>query len=253
MKKTYCVTLLVVLFLLTVVSQVGASQPDVERILRNVDSYSTFGNTDFSAEMTMIAEDPEKGLEKSVVRIFRRDHQNKFLLLFQEPKALKGQGYLLVDDSLWFYDPESRKFSHTSMKENFGTTDAKNSDFTQHTLSKDYKVASCTEGQLGRFQVYVIDLEAVNDEVTYPYLKLWVGKNPNLILKAEEYSLSKRLLRTSLFPSYAAAGKAYIPTTMIFTDELVKGRKTQISLKSISLDRLPDSVFTKSYIERVNR
>ncbi|MGI6608962.1 MAG: outer membrane lipoprotein-sorting protein [Limnochordia bacterium] len=253
MKKALLSSLIVACLLVTVTAQAAIKQSDVERILRNVDNASTFMSTDFSAEMTMISQDPEKGVEKHVVRIFRRDRDDKFLLLFQEPKVLKGQGYLRVDDSLWFYDPESRKFSHTSMKQNFGSTDAKNSDFAQRTLSDDYKATSWTEGTLGAHSVYIIELEAVNDEVTYPYLKLWIGKNPNLILKAEEYSLSKRLLRTSLFPSYVQAGKSYVPNSMIIVDELVKGRKTQISMKGISLDRLPDSVFTKSYVERVNR
>ena len=40
---------------------------------------------------------------------------------------------------------------------------------------------------------------------------------------------------------------------MIFVDELVKGKKTTITLSDISLAAVPDSVFTKSYIERVNR
>jgi hypothetical protein len=31
-----------------------------------------------------------------------------------EPESQLGQGYLKVDDNLWFYDPESRKFSHSS-------------------------------------------------------------------------------------------------------------------------------------------
>ena len=231
----------------------AAKGPDVERILRNVDEYSAFPSSDFSAVMSMISEDPEKGLEKHVVRMFQRDKEDKFLLLIQEPAVQKGQGYLRVDDNLWFYDPESRKFSHTSMKENFRGTDAKNSDFRKSTLSSDYRVVACQEGKLGSYQVYIMDLEATSDEVTYPHLKLWVNQNPNLILKAEQYSLSKRLLRTALYPNYARVGSSYVPTTMILTDELVKGRKTQVGMQDISLNRLPDSVFTKSYVERVNR
>jgi outer membrane lipoprotein-sorting protein len=200
----------------------------------------------------MISEDPEKGLEKRVVRIFRRDKEDKFLLLIQEPDVQKGQGYLRLDYNLWFYDPDSRKFSHTSMKESFGGTDAKNSDFSAKSLADDYNEVSCTEGKLGNYDVYIIELKAVNNEVTYPYLKLWVSKNPNLIMKSEEYSLSKRLMRTSVYLNYAKTGNMYIPTTMIFTDELVKGKKTQISMKDISISKLPDSVFTKSYLERVN-
>ena len=44
-----------------------------------------------------------------------------------------------------------------------------------------------------------------------------------------------------------------IPVSMIFVDELVDGKKTQVSLKDLSIKDLPNSIFTKAYIERVNR
>jgi hypothetical protein len=40
---------------------------------------------------------------------------------------------------------------------------------------------------------------------------------------------------------------------MVFIDELVEGNKTQISVSEISTNDIPDHVFTKAYIERVNR
>jgi outer membrane lipoprotein-sorting protein len=183
---------LMILLVLGLSVGIAAAKTDVEKILRTIDAQSTFPGNDFASTMTMISEDPEKGLEKRVVRIFRRDKEDKFLLLIQEPEVQKGQGYLRLDDNLWFYDPDSRKFSHTSMKESFGGTDAKNSDFSAKSLADDYNEVSCTEGKLGNYDVYIIELKAVNNEVTYPYLKLWVSKNPNLIMKSEEYSLSNR-------------------------------------------------------------
>ena len=44
-------------------------------------------------------------------------------LLIQEPVTQKGQGYLLEGDNLWFYDPSSRQFAHTSLKETFQDSD----------------------------------------------------------------------------------------------------------------------------------
>jgi len=202
--------------------------------------------------MTMISEDPEKGVEKMKVQQFRRDGKDTFLMLFIEPDSRKGQGYLRIDDNLWFYDPESRKFNHTSMKDSFGGTDARHSDFRISTLKEDYKVDKVEEGKLGKFDVYIMDLSAVNSEVTYPGMKLWVTKKGGLLLKSEDYSATGRLMRTSLYPKYAKVKDKYIPTVMIFIDELIKGKKTQISFTDISTKKLPDSIFTKAYVERVN-
>ena len=234
-------------------SAAAQSQPDFEEILEKMDFQSTFDEYDFSSEMTMISEDPDDGIEKLVVHQFRRDQEDKFVMLIEEPDVQRGQGYLRIDDNLWFYDPESRKFSHSSMKENFSGTDAKNSDFRKSTLAEDYSVGEWKEGKLGSYDVYIMELKALNNEVTYPTMKVWVTKKNYLLLKSEDYSLTGRLMRTSLFPKYARLGDSMIPVSMIFVDELVDGKKTQVSLKDLSIKDLPNSIFTKAYIERVNR
>ncbi|MCK4515457.1 MAG: outer membrane lipoprotein-sorting protein, partial [Spirochaetaceae bacterium] len=149
--------------------------------------------------------------------------------------------------------PESRQFTHTSMKERFSGSDARNSDFGRSSITDDYAVTDLREGTLGSYQVYILELTATNNEVTYPRGVMWVTRDLFLPLKVEDYSETGRLMRTSLYPSYARAGDTYIATTMIFVDELIEGKKTQISLTDISVEPLPDSIFTKAYVERVNR
>ena len=225
---------------------------DLEQILMSIDTNSRFP-ADLSATVTLDERDPDEGDEVSKVRMFRRDADEKFLLLFERPEVQLGQGYLNIDDGLWFYDPESRQFTYTSLAESFGGSDARNSDFQASSLAEDYDVTSVEEGTLGKFEVWVLELEATNDEVTYPFRKLWVTKEPNLILKSEDYSLTNRLLRTSYFPSYAKAGDSFIPDEQLFVDALVENKQTKITLEDISTAEIPDNVFTKAYVERVNR
>ena len=234
-------------------ASVMAQAPDFDSIMKTIDERSNFLESDFSATMSMVTEDPEEGNDKRVVHTFRRDKDDKFLLLIKEPVIQLGQGYLRLEDNLWFYDPESRKFSHTSMKENFQGSDAKNSDFRMWTMAEDYKVNSYTSGKLGAYDVWIVDLEAKHDEVTYPFKKIWITHKDNLVLKTEDYSLTKRLMRTSYYPSYVKVDNSYIADKMIFVDALVKGKKTQIRLSNISTKAIPDYVFTKAYVERVNR
>ncbi|MCD6396472.1 MAG: outer membrane lipoprotein-sorting protein [Spirochaetaceae bacterium] len=250
MKKM--ITIFLVLMIVSLASVSAISLDEADKILGTIDTSRNFTGTDFSAVMTMISEDPETGIEKKKVQQFRRDDEEMFLMLFIEPAAEKGQGYLNIGENLWFYDPQSRKFNHTSMKESFGGTDAKNSDFGASSLGDDYKVNAVEEAKLGRYDVYMMDLEGRNSEVTYPAVKIWVTKSSNLILKSEDYSATGRLMRTSLFPSYANVGGKFLATKMIFKDELIEGKKTQISITDISIKDLPDSIFTKSYVERVN-
>ncbi len=249
MKKTI---IFILIAALAITSAFAITVDEGNEILQIIDSKSTFDNSDFSATMTMISEDPEDGIEKNVVLQFRDDDEDKFLLLIKEPTINKGQGYLLIDDNLWFYDPSSRKFSHTSMKEQFNGSDANNSDFGASSLSQDYVVVSAEEGKLGSYSVNILHLEAVNNEVTYPYQTLYVEKNANVVLKSEEYSKSNTLLRSSYYTQYKIINSQYVSTYMIFQDELIDGKKTTIQLSDISTQDVPETVFTKSYIERVN-
>ena len=230
-----------------------AADVDVQALLAEIDRQRTFADQDFAAVMTMISEDPEDGVERVVVQQFRRDADDAFLILIRDPAVQRGQGYLRQGDNLWFYDPESRKFSHTSLKEAFQGTDARNSDFGDVSFAADYEVRTIEEGTLGRYAVYVLDLQATSDEVTYPFLKAWVTQEGSLVLKTEDYSLTERLMRTSYYPRYARVGGAVVPTEMIFVDELVEGKKTRISMSDLSDAEIPDSVFTKAYVERANR
>lgn len=251
MKKMITIVLVLIIAGLSAVSAI--SLDEANEILGTIDTSRNFTETDFSAVMTMISEDPDTGVEKKKVQQFRRDGSDMFLMLFIEPASEKGQGYLHIEENLWFYDPQSRKFNHTSMKESFGGTDARHSDFGSSSLGEDYKVLAVEDGKLGRYDVYIMDLEGTNSEVTYPTIKIWITKGNNLILKSEDYSATGRLMRTSLFPSYAKVGGKFLATKMIFNDELIEGKKTQISVTDISTKDLPDSIFTKSYVERVNR
>ena len=251
MKKN--ITIFMVLLIVGLSSISAISLNEANEILGTVATSRNFTGKDFSAVMTMISEDPDTGIEKKKVQQFRRDDSEMFLMLFIEPASEKGQGYLNIGENLWFYDPQSRKFNHTSMKESFGGTDAKNSDFGASSIGEDYKVLAVEDGKLGRYDVYIMDLEGTNSEVTYPTVKIWITKDNSLILKSEDYSATGRLMRTSLFPSYAKVEEKFLATKMIFKDELIEGKKTQITITDISTKDLPDSIFTKSYVERVNR
>jgi len=222
-------------------------------VLAAVDKNTNLLDSDISMIATMITESEADGVEKNIVRMFRRDRDDKFLILFQEPENIRGQGYLQVDETLYFYDPESRKFTHTSIKDSFKDSDANNSDFGSSTWAADYRVTSSEPATLGKFSTHMLTLEATSDEVTYPSMTIWVNDSPQLVLKAESFSLSERLMRTSYYPSYTQTGNAFFATKMIFVDEVVSGDKTTLTFDQVNAGDLEDSVFTKAYVERVNK
>jgi outer membrane lipoprotein-sorting protein len=229
-----------------------AQTVDYASILKRIDDMSNFKNQDFSSNATIVTDRPGKDREVVKVKFFRRDSDDKFLVVTIEPEVQKGEGILKFDDNVWFYDPNTRDFSHTSLKERFGGSGANNDDFSSRSLAEDYRLSEGKEDMLGKIPVYVLGLEARNNRVPYAFMRLSVTRDMSLILKQEEFSLSRKLMRTSLYTDYSKIGGRFIPLKQLFVDNITIGEKTQLSLSAVNLGAIPDEVFTKSYLEKVS-
>ena len=242
-----------VLAALLIASAAFAQTPDFPGILSKLDDMQDFEGTDFSAVYTIISQKPGEKPSEAQARIFRRDRKDQFVILIQKPDASKGQGYLTEGDNIWFYDPTSRKFSFSSIKENLQDSEAKNSDLTKRSILEDYSIKATSEATLGRYAVWVIDLEARTDEVSYERVKLYVEKTATLLLKEEDFSVSGRLMRTMSYGKYVRVGSKTLPSQMLIEDQLNVGEKSLLSMSEVSVETLPDSYFTKAFLERVSQ
>ena len=231
-----------------------------QKLLRSVDELVNFTNTDISAEYSIVKRDPGGSSSLTVATMFRRDRSDQFLILVLEPLIDKGKGYLKIGDNLWLYDPVGHSFTFTSAKERFQNSSARNSDFNRSNFSGDYKAVNSSQVKLGVWNCTVLELDALNDSVSFPKVKLWISED-NLIRKMEDYSLSGQLMRTTAIPQYQKVGPKWLPASMIIFDHLKSKRinnrieyeRTTITISKPSLTDLPDSLFTKEYLERVNR
>ena len=250
--KGTCMKRATITILLIFISITVFAEPDFRQILNDIDELGNFEGEDFSCVYTIVSEKP--GDEKSVTqaRLFRRDESDQFVLLILQPQVQRGQGYLKVDENVWFYDPESRRFEKSTLRDNVQDSDAQNSDFNRNSLAEDYEVTGWEEASIGPYPVYVLDLASRIDDVSYDKIRIWVRKDISIILKEENYSVSDRLMRTVLYPKYTRIGERFLPSNALIIDELNEGERTQFSLKDATIAAIPDYVFTKSYLERVN-
>jgi outer membrane lipoprotein-sorting protein len=238
----------------------AVADPNFKSLLKTVDSLVSFFDTDFSAEYKIEQSKPGEGANVTNAVIFRRDKDEKYLILILDPPAEKGKGYLKIGQSMWLYDPESRRFDFTSTKERFQNSNARNSDFTRSTYSIDYDIMSSKREQLGKFQCWVLELKANNDEVSFQRCKIWVSED-NLVRKTEDYSLSGQLMRTRAIPSYQKIGERYVPQMILIVDNLrgktiggkFQNETTRISITKPSLNKLPDTIYTQAYLEKVSK
>lgn len=237
-----------------------ANTIDSRAVLAPIDALVSFTENDFSAEYTITQHRPGQSSSQTRAYVFRRDVEDKYLILIQEPSVDRGKGYLKLGDILWLYDPADRRFNSISARNRFQNTNARNSDFTRSTLADDYEVLSQRSEQLGAYATTVYELEALHDGVTYPRMKIWVDEN-SLVRKFEDYSLSGQLMRTTAIATYRRLGSQFVPVRIIIEDALagrtIDGRfqreRTVIEVERPSLRDVPDMVFTQQYLERVSR
>lgn len=229
-------------------------------LLKQTDDLVNFSRTDLSAEYFIEKRDPGGSISDTRATMFRRDRSNQFLILILEPSIDKGKGYLKIGDNLWLYDPVGKTFTFTSAKERFQNSSARNSDFSKSNLAGDYKPISGRKEKLGKFDCVVLDLVATNDKVSFPKRKVWISED-KLVRKIEDYSLSDQLMRITAIPTYQKLEDKWVPSYMVIEDHLrfqningkIEYERTSIRITSPSLEPLPDTVYTKEYLERVAR
>lgn len=209
---------------------------------------------DYSATMSLVIDKPGKPRENLQYKIFQRTEEKQMTIVQLFPEADKGVGYLRDGENIWSYDPISRKFSHTSIKEALGDSDVKLDDVDQTKTDwcTHYEIESYEEGNLGKFQVHIISVKAKTTEPSYAKSKYYIRKDIPLLLKEEDFSGSDRLMRTILLPKYTKVPAGYVATQAIMRDELNKGEQTQQVLSDLTFDALPDRIFTKAYLEGLN-
>ena len=235
------------------------AETDYAKMLKEVDELVTFKGSDLSAEYTIVKRDPDGTSTTNVAAMFRRDSEEKFVVLVLQPVSDKGKGYLKIGNNLWLYDPIGRGFTFTSAKDRFQNSSFRLSDFTGSNYSGNYKIKSVKQEKLGKFNCTLFELEATTKSVSFPKVKIWVSED-NLVRKLEDYSLSGQLMRTSAFPSYQKVGQRWVPAKIIIQDHLVfrkvgdktEYERTTVDIRNPSLNKQPDSLYTKEYLERVN-
>lgn len=264
MKKLFKILVtafVTVFFALPAFSQNNA---EYEALLKKAENNTAFYETDFKGSYTVVQNKPGEGQNVTEAIMYRRDKTGAWTILVTGPAKEKGKGYLQFDSNIWFYDPADKRFTFTSAKDKFQNTNANNSDFAPQHYARDYSIESAEEVTLGKMNCVLFTLKAKVDSVDYPMLKLWITKNDGLVRKKEDYSLSGQKLRTTAIPSYQlvkAGGKSYsIPVSMLIQDNL-KGKKisgkvqyeqTQITIRNVEFAKVPDTVYTKPYLEMMS-
>lgn len=210
---------------------------------------------DLTAQVRLTQQRTGQGVKVLESLFYRRDRNDAFLIIMTAPEAEKGNGYLRVGDNFWMYRRNTRTFQHINRGDTIGGTEVRAGDFERRKFTELYRPTSeqPAEEMLGQTPVYRFEVVAKVDDVTYPRQVYWVERATALPRKVESYSLSGTLMNTAYYLKYTLAEGKYILVRALFVDEFEKGNRTLMEISGISLAPIPDSVFTKAYLENLSR
>ena len=235
------------------------SKEEMRTLLVELDARQRNGG-DYKALAYLEQKEKDKADVVREVMIFRRDSDDKLMLLFTKPKSEEGKGYLRLDKNLWSYDPGTGKWERATERERIGGTNSRRSDFDESRLSEEFEPKFEGEEKLGKFETVKLELKVKDGvDVAYPVVKLWIDKVNHNILKRQEFALSGRLMRTAYYPKwqklFSESKKAdvWFPGEMRFFDEVEKSNSTLVLMKTIDLSKLDQNMFTKAWLESKSR
>ena len=233
------------------------SQSEVDDLMLKVDELSRF-DTDFKALLYLQQKHREKGdlLYKTV--IYRQDENDRLMMLFLKPKSDAGKGYLVLDENLFLYTPNTGDWTRVS-EDRISGTDTNLADFDDWNLSEEYSAKFVALEKLGKHPVYHLKLNALpNIQTKAQQIDLWVDTKKHFTLKIEEYALSNRLLRTTYRTKWRKLNDEnnndrFVPMETRIYDEVETGNQTIMVIDKITLTSLPGEMFSKAWLESKSR
>ena len=183
-------------------------------------------------------------------RVLSKGNSNTVVMV-TEPASERGQIMLMKGRDLWIFMPDVSQPIRIALSQRL-TGQVANGDLARANFAADYNPKLLRTETIGTDTYHVLELTAVDRSVTYQKVMYWVRQKDNWPFKAEFYSLSNRLLKTCKYENYQTMEGRARPTRLVMEDAMKSGELSVLEYKSMKLRDLPDKVFTKDYLKKLD-
>jgi outer membrane lipoprotein-sorting protein len=172
------------------------------------------------------------------------------VVMVTEPASERGQILLMKGRELWVFLPNVSQPVRLSLSQRL-TGQVANGDLARANFTGDYNARLLRTDTIDGEKYNVLELIAIDRSVTYPRVVYWVRESNSAPYKAEFYSLSNRLLKTCTYENYEKMAGKLRPTRLVMEDPLHAGDRSVLEYSAMKLRDIPDKVFTKDYLKRL--
>jgi outer membrane lipoprotein-sorting protein len=203
----------------------------------------------FEVAVTISTKGGDEPAEERKYRIFAKGHENT-VVMTTEPASERGQILLMKSRDLWLFLPKVSQAVRLSLAQRL-TGQVANGDLARANFAGDYSAKVLRIEKVGNASLYVLELIAIDRSITYHRVVYWVDQSNYHPYKAEFYSVSDRLLKTCLYQNYKALAGRQRPTRLVMQNALVEDEESVLEYSDMRLRDLPDRMFTKDYLKRL--
>ncbi len=225
-----------------------AVDPEAQTILEEADRVR-FPAEDFEVSVR-IGSTGSHGTEEREYQILSKGNENT-LVITTAPAAEKGQALLMRGRDLWIYMPRLSQPVRLPLSQRL-TGQVANGDLARANFTGDYNPRRLRVDTLEGKRHDVLELAAIDNGVTYHRVLLWVEQQTHRPYKAEFYALSGRLLKTCLYQNYRTLAGVERPTRLVMTDAVKREEQSVLDYSDIRPRELPDKMFNKDYLKKLN-
>jgi len=208
-----------------------------------------FPSEGFQVDIDIANTQSGQATETRRYRVLSKGNSNTVVMV-TEPASERGQIILMKGRDLWIFMPDVSQPIRLALSQRL-TGQVANGDLARANFAADYNPKILRAETIGSESYHVLELTAVDRGVTYQRVVYWVRQKDNRPFKAEFYSLSNRLLKTCKYENYQTMQGRPRPTRLVMEDALKSGDQSILEYTSMKLRDLPDKVFTKDYLKKL--
>jgi outer membrane lipoprotein-sorting protein len=208
-----------------------------------------FPRESFQVDVSIRTTAPDQLADIRKYRILSKGNDNSVVMII-EPAAERGQNILMKGRDLWIFMPSVSQPVRLSLAQRL-TGQVANGDLARSNFTGDYNPTILRTDTIGGEKYYVLELTAVDRSVTYHKVLYWVRQSNFWPLRAEFYSLSNQLLKTCRYENFQPLLGKQRPIRLSMEDALRKGEESVLEYSAMKLRDLPDKIFTKDYLKKL--
>ena len=171
------------------------------------------------------------------------------------PERERGTKMLKLEDRLWIYSPSTDRTIQLSG--HMLRQSVMGSDLSYEDMMEDRKLSEIYEGKVfgeemmdGR-KVWILELVATVDNVSYDKRKIWIDQERFIPLKEELFAKSGKMLKKTTMSEIDQVDGRWFPKRINFKDVLKTGEGTDFIIKKIKFNPpIPDYIFTKASLKK---